>query len=210
MPFKTQKAFTLVELLVVISIIGLLLAILMPALNKVRQIGKRTVCKANLHSVAQAFRMYLDDNRLIMPPACGFPELPWNPDSPDQRASGKVSIARYLGSYLSAAPAELNKTKTAIKVLCCPADLKNGDPKHYFKTQESSYDYAERRGGRSMNKASFTKHSPERDVEIMWDYESWHGKTRTRTTGERETTIADLGAVNYLYSDCHVGNRNGD
>ena len=54
-----QHGFTLVELLVVIGIIVLLLGILMPALGKVRQIARRTTCKAQLHDIAFAFRMYL-------------------------------------------------------------------------------------------------------------------------------------------------------
>ena len=190
--------FTLVELLVVISIIALLMGILAGALGKARQIARRTACKANLHSVAQAFRMYLDDNRLTMPPAAG---MPWNPENPAQPLTGKYPIVKYIGPYLSLSPAELNETngkKCYAKVLCCPADYKNSDPKHYFKTQQSSYEYSERRGGRSMNRASFTKNAPERDVEIMWDFEAFHG------------TAGKVGAKNYLFSDCHVGNLDGD
>ena len=58
--------------------------------------------------------------------------------------------------------------------------------------------YAERRGNKSMNSAAFTKRAPERDVEIMWDYDTFHGKAGVK------------GAKNYLYSDCHTGNVNGD
>lgn len=61
--------FTLVELLVVISIISMLLAITIPSLNKARQYSKRTACKAQLHDIGMALRMYLDNNRNKMPPA---------------------------------------------------------------------------------------------------------------------------------------------
>lgn len=57
-----KKAFTLVELLVVISIIALLLAILMPSLGRARDIAKATVCKTRLRGMGQVFMMYLNHN----------------------------------------------------------------------------------------------------------------------------------------------------
>lgn len=46
-----SKAFTLIELLVVIAIIALLLSIIMPALKRVKEAGKRTQCLANVKSL---------------------------------------------------------------------------------------------------------------------------------------------------------------
>ncbi len=54
--------FTLVELLVVIAIIALLMSILMPALNRARELGRRTVCLGNLKQLALAWVMYADEN----------------------------------------------------------------------------------------------------------------------------------------------------
>jgi len=59
---KKKKAFTLVELLVVIAIIALLLAILMPALQKARDLAKTTVCIAGCKSLSLAWTVYASDN----------------------------------------------------------------------------------------------------------------------------------------------------
>ena len=58
---KGQKAFTLVELLVVIAIIALLMAILMPALNRVREHGRMIKCEANLRQWALIAAMYAEE-----------------------------------------------------------------------------------------------------------------------------------------------------
>jgi prepilin-type N-terminal cleavage/methylation domain-containing protein/prepilin-type processing-associated H-X9-DG protein len=57
-----RNGFTLIELLVVIAIIAVLMAILMPALSRVREQGKRIVCEHNLKSLTLAWVMYADDN----------------------------------------------------------------------------------------------------------------------------------------------------
>lgn len=59
---RTQKAFTLIELLVVISIIAILMAVLMPALKRAREGGKRAACLSNLKQLTLAWNMYADEN----------------------------------------------------------------------------------------------------------------------------------------------------
>ena len=56
-----RKGFTLIELLVVIAIIALLMAILMPALTKVRRQAKDLICRSNLRNLGIATMSYLED-----------------------------------------------------------------------------------------------------------------------------------------------------
>jgi prepilin-type N-terminal cleavage/methylation domain-containing protein/prepilin-type processing-associated H-X9-DG protein len=59
---RMSKGFTLIELLVVIAIIAVLMAILMPALNRVREQGKRAVCLSNMKQLTLAWILYADEN----------------------------------------------------------------------------------------------------------------------------------------------------
>jgi prepilin-type N-terminal cleavage/methylation domain-containing protein len=62
-----KRGFTLIELLVVIAIIALLLSILTPALNTVKERATRTICKSNLHQWGLTMQAYsaANDNKLL-------------------------------------------------------------------------------------------------------------------------------------------------
>jgi len=55
-----RGAFTLVEMLVVIAVIGVLIALLLPAIQAARESSRRTACKSNLRQIAQALHMHHD------------------------------------------------------------------------------------------------------------------------------------------------------
>ena len=59
---NTSRAFTLIELLVAVAIIAVLMAIMLPVFNRIRENGKRAVCFGNLRQLQLAWTMYADDN----------------------------------------------------------------------------------------------------------------------------------------------------
>ena len=64
---RSDRAFTLVELLVVVSIIALLVAMLLPALNEARNLAKITVCASNQRQIGIAWNVYLASNDFTFP-----------------------------------------------------------------------------------------------------------------------------------------------
>jgi prepilin-type N-terminal cleavage/methylation domain-containing protein len=80
---KKKLAFTLVELLVVISIIAILLAVLIPAMNRAKETAKRIICSNQQKQVALGINSYCSDYDGLMPWYGGVDPLypqPWNED----------------------------------------------------------------------------------------------------------------------------------
>lgn len=105
-----RLGFSLVELLIVMSIIALLVGILFPVFSKVRESSRRTTCSNNLAQIGRALELYANDNRGWYPRALPLVDgnrhsdrnhwlQPWDPNLPPD--SWQIGYAAMLVPYMS-------------------------------------------------------------------------------------------------------------
>ncbi len=195
-----RVGFTLIELLVVIAIMGLLVALLLPAVQYARSAARRTQCMSQLHNIGLAMDMYLDSHgqNAKYPDAAQLPSLPVTPKRP--------TLVQVLAPYIE----ENNPGFTKVAVFRCPSDdasirddaqVLNGLPREgltYFEKESLSYEYPaniSKRGQPSLAMKTRQQVMKDRSSSLVWisyDYDAFHGPP------------GDDGSRCFLYADGHA------
>lgn len=189
---RPSRAFSLIELLVAISIIAVLMGIVLPMLPKARDAAKRAACGANLHGVGQAMQIYTDANRGEFPRARYMPP-PW--------LSGDTDPP--LDSFLK----ETIEPQT--EAWRCPGDRvvfekEYPDAAGVTKKCGMSYTYVISLGGRPYEQTffyRFLRQTPS-DTPVSYDFD---GGTFETQSGEMVPVPFFHESRQVLFVDGHVG-----
>lgn len=111
-----RGGFTLVELLVVIGIVALLISILLPALNRAREAGRRVACASNMRQIGTAIAMYLGEFKGVYPPLIYHDDWKTSTYNGNRSVGFDGLLRKYLGSKVDP------KRPANLGVFKCPSD----------------------------------------------------------------------------------------
>lgn len=150
----SAAAFTLIELIVVVAIVGILAGLLLPVFSRAREAGRSAACLSNLHQVGVALQLYVQDNRNRMPVM--YDALFSTNNAPTNRQrTVDVVLTNYLGST---------------NILKCPSDREG-----VFERTRSSYGWNVLINGQDADHfrvltLNFNPHQ----IPLMFDKEAFH------------------------------------
>ena len=189
---RTRGGFSLIELLVAISIIAVLIGILIPTLPRVMDSARRTTCQANMHSIWQACTMHLHDNGDRFPQAKYMPD-PWLSADPDP------SLPDALAQYFDGSDSKAWK---------CPGDSVVYDYEYDVEgithIGGSSYVYTVALAGKTIEETFFFRRLQMRptDIPVLSDYDGGDFETNS---GETITVDFFHRERNFIFADGRIG-----
>lgn len=190
---RRRNAFSLIELLVVVSIIALLLGIALPTLGYARQQAVMTTCAAKLYGIGQGVRIYVEENKERFPEARYMP-YPWLTGQ-DEMPDFPTAMKDYLDP--------------GTKAWVCPADRvvhsqTYTDANGAEQTCGTSYAYVAALSAQRYEEtffARFLRFTPS-DTPVLHDYD---GGTFEREDGQTVQVDFFHPKRQILFADNHVG-----